>query len=147
MSDPKIIAELHRIAEDHGGELKPADIVAEARPEASPLHSQFQWDDTVAARQYRLWQARQLIRVTVEYVGSQDRGATTRVFVSLTPDRENEGGGYRSVSAVMANPKYRAQLLADALKDMERFQKKYEELQELAEIFAAIRKVRRKDAA
>lgn len=141
MTNKDIIAELHRIAAEHGGELRPADVVEAARLKTSPLHTQFQWDDTVAAHQWRLQQARQLIRVTVEYVGPAEKPVLARVFVSLTPDRKNEGGGYRATRAVMSNAAYRKQLLADALEEMQRFEAKYAELKELAEVIAAMKKV------
>lgn len=49
------------------GELRPKDVVAFAKPEDSPLHGFFEWDDDVAAEQYRLGQARQLIgRIKIE---------------------------------------------------------------------------------
>src|SRR4030042_4975195 len=43
------------------GEIKPRDVVAEAKDEASPLHKYFEWDDKVAGDGYRLTQARDLI--------------------------------------------------------------------------------------
>jgi hypothetical protein len=137
--------ELLRIAEAHGGKLRPIDVVAAARPKSSPLHSKFQWDDTKAAESYRLWQARQLIKVVVEkIVGSLE---PQQIMVSLTPDRKLEGGGYRILTDVLGNRPQREQLLADALLDMERFQQKYAVLKELADVFAAMRKVKQKRKA
>lgn len=129
-----IISELHRIAEAHRGELHPSDVVEAARPAKSILHSKFEWDDTEAAEQYRLWQARQLIRVTVTLTGSEDKPILSRVFVSLKSDRSDDGG-YRTVQSVMSDPRSRSQLLQDALEDMRLFQRKYRELEELAAIF------------
>lgn len=137
----QVTAELHRIAEQHGGKLRPADVVKEARAKSSPLHSSFEWDDSEAAQRYRIWQARQLISVTVEYIGSGQESKLTRVFVSLSPDRK-QGGGYRSISTVMDNASQRRTLMADAVEEMERFQQKYSDLKELAEVFAAMRKVK-----
>jgi predicted MarR family transcription regulator len=142
MSNPVIIAELKRIASEHGGILNPADVVREARPPESPLHSKFEWNDTKAAEDYRVWQARQLIRVVVEYVGSGDQAVMSKVFVSLTSDRED--GGYRPMVSVLADAGQRARLLADAVKEMESFEAKYKELQELVEVFDAMKSVRRR---
>lgn len=138
----QITAELHRIAEKHGGKLRPVDVVKEARSKSSPIHSQFVWDDSVAAQRYRIWQARQLISVTVEYIGGGDEGKLHRVFVSLTSDRSGQGGGYRSINAVLANSDQRQRMLADALEEMERFQEKFSSLKELVRVFAAMRKVK-----
>jgi len=47
---------------EQNGEITPSALVAEARPETSPIHTAFEWDDVKAGDQYRLWQARQWIR-------------------------------------------------------------------------------------
>jgi hypothetical protein len=147
LSDPEIIAELRRISDENGGVLRAVDVVQAAKREASPLHTQFDWDDSEAAHKWRLHQARNLIRVTVEYIGEGEERTPARVFVSLTPDRNEDGGCYRATAAVMSDAKYRAQLLADARAEMERFEKKYSDLQELAEVFAAISRALRRPAA
>lgn len=60
-------AELHRIWAAHGQQLVPADVVEEARPKRAALHRCFEWDDAIAGQNYRVIQARHLIRsVTVE---------------------------------------------------------------------------------
>jgi hypothetical protein len=138
-----VIAELKRIADEHDGILRPFDIVEASRPKSAPLHSKFEWDDTDAAQRYREWQARQLISVTIEYIGAKEDALATRVFVSLTPDRSGSGG-YRTIESVMQDPKSRRQLLADAMQDMERFRAKYEGLKELAEVFSAMRRIKTK---
>lgn len=59
----EILAEtLEEIREENGGKLRPQDVVDAARAEKSPLHHYFDWDDTHAAEQHRLWQSRQLIK-------------------------------------------------------------------------------------
>lgn len=143
MSNPAVVAELKRIAEENGGQLRPADVVDAARPLESPLHSRFEWDDNEAAQRYRLWQARQLIAVTVEYIGSGKEAILSRVFVSLTSDRR-DAAGYRTIESVMTDKDSRSELLADAMKEMETFQKKYAELKELATVFAEMRKVKQR---
>jgi hypothetical protein len=142
-----VVAELRRIADENGGELRPVDVVAAARPAKSVLHRKFTWDDTAAAEQWRLQQARQLIRVTVEYIGTGDSRVVARTFVSLKPDRESSGGGYRAMVSVLSNTEFREQLMADAMEDMVAFRKRYSALKELSEVFAAMRRVKRPKAA
>lgn len=139
MNNPEVIQALKAIANDNGGELRAADVVEAARPPQSPLHSHFDWDDTEAASKWRIEQARRLIRVVVEVVGPKEQPTSTRVFVSLSTDRKKEEGGYRITAAVLSNERYREQLLADALAEMEFFNKKYSALKELAEVFSAIK--------
>lgn len=137
----KVIAELKRIAKENGGLLQPETVVDEARPVRSPLHSRFEWDNTVAGQQYRIWQARQLIRVSVEVLAGTDKAC--EVFVSLTPDRERESGGYRIMADVLSDADLRNQMLSDALDELELFREKYRKLKELAAVFSAIKHVRR----
>jgi hypothetical protein len=62
--------------------------------------------------------------------------------VSLRPDRAT-GGGYRGIVSVMSDARLRDQLLQDAMEDMEHFQQKYRHLEELAEVFAAMRRTKK----
>jgi hypothetical protein len=138
VSDPIVIAELKRLAEERGGLLRPSEIVEAASERESVLHKFFQWDDSEAARQYRISQARQLLRVTVQYVGAGDEPISARVFISLKSDRKEEGGGYRVTAHVMLNEKQRAQLFEQALDDIRYFKKKYASLQELSGVLSAM---------
>lgn len=64
----RVREELQRIADQHDGRLKPEWVVDAARPEDSPLHDYFTWDDTLAAEERRKDQARPLIRsVEIRY--------------------------------------------------------------------------------
>lgn len=136
-ADRPIVEELKRIAAENGGILRPRDIVDEARVPDSPLHRCFEWDDSVAAEQYRLWQARAMTRVLVSYERTPSgKVIPCRVFVSLTPDRE--ASGYRVVADVLNDPAQRQQMLADAYAEMRRFRLKYQHLVELAKVFEAI---------
>lgn len=139
--ESRIAAELQRIAIAHGGLLQPQTVVDEARDPKSPLHDSFQWDDGEAAHQWRLQQARQLIRVVVKYEPVGDKNMPVRVFVSLTPDRKEGGDGYRLATSVLSDADMRRQMLADARGEMLRFKSKYARLQELAEVFDAMDRV------
>ena len=86
--------ELLEICRENRGVLRPEDVVEQARSPKSVLHGLFQWDDSEAAREYRLWQARELIRVSVVML-PEAGGEPTRAFVSLMDDRTKEAGGYR----------------------------------------------------
>lgn len=146
MKNTKVINELKRIAEASGGVLLPEAVVESARPARSVLHDQFQWDDSEAGKAYRLWQARQLISVSVELIDSNDPATLSKVFVSLAEDRR-AGVGYRSLVSVMSDDTMRERLLRDALAQMEFFEKKYQRLQELANVFKEIKRVKERVSA
>jgi hypothetical protein len=140
ITNPAIIQELRRIADENDGLLEPVHVVEAARNAASPLHPHFEWDDSIAAQNYRIWQARDLlIKVKVILDGPNETQVPTRVFVSLTPDRHS-GDGYRPLDVVLANTSLRNQLLEDALHEMERFQAKYATLRELTKVVGEMRK-------
>jgi len=141
MKSKKYIEELEEIRRAHGGILRPVDVVEYAENPKTDLHRFFCWDDTEAAYRYRLWQARQLIRVVVHTIPSMSE--PVRAYVSLKPDRMN-GGGYRTLDSVMRNDRLREVLLVQARRDMETFIAKYETLVELADVIRAMKKTRKK---
>ena len=133
----KIKEELEAIAEGNRGILRGIDVIRFAQEnEESTLNSRFQWDDSKAAHQYRLQQARQLIRLHVTVVS--DDSPEVKVWVSLSGDRVQEDGGYRRVESVMSNDVQRAALVREALKDANVWRTKWKDLEELRAIFAAI---------
>lgn len=131
------LAELRRLTKEGGGVLNPVAVVESARDESSPLHDRFTWDDSEAAHQYRLEEARRLIRVHVELLTPESDPSP--VWVSLKSDQES-GGGYRPLVRVLSNAEQREELLAQAKDDMRRFAAKYRMLKELAEVIAAMKK-------
>ena len=141
ISDPAVIRALQEI-EERDGVLRPEAVVQAAEPKTSVLHGFFEWDDSEAAELYRLHQARVLISIVVKSVPVNDEVRKVRVFVSLTPDRNEEGGGYRSVASVLSSAEMRKQLMEDALDELRVFEEKYRGLQELATVFLAIKAVR-----
>lgn len=139
----QIAAELNRLAKQHGGLLRPKDVVDAARAQSSPLHSHFTWDDGEAAEQWRLQQARQLISITmtIEMTPAGEE-IVIPAYTSLTPDRKRKGGGYRQTVKVLSNEDWRDQMLQDALAELHAFESKYKMLSELAGVFAAIKKIK-----
>jgi hypothetical protein len=136
LKNREVIAELKRMADRHGGLLTPEVVVRSAESERSPLHNYFTWEDDAAARSWRLHQARQLLSVCVEYIGGENSGHETRVFVSLKSDRVE--GGYRPLVSVLEDVTLRDQLLLDAMESMAFFREKYRQLKELGIVFRAI---------
>lgn len=137
MASEQILNELETIRATHGGILRAEDVVSFAEDENTALHRCFQWDDSKAARLYRLNQARGIIRVAVNVLETSKGPVETRAFVSLTPDRK-EGGGYRAMADILSNQDLERRMIADALKELEVFRKKYQELSALKDLFIAI---------
>ena len=60
--DPQVVGEtLEALRVRNGGQLTPEDVVVEAAKRRSVLGQYFEWDDTEAAQQHRLFQAKCLV--------------------------------------------------------------------------------------
>lgn len=129
-----IRAELERLKS--GGVIKPVDVVEAARDVESPLHGCFTWDDGEAAHQFRLLEARNMLRVYV--VTEANTPANVRAFVSLTSDRATPGGGYRAIADVLSDDAMRNQLLRDAFVQFRNMQKRYQHLKQLSKVWDAV---------
>jgi hypothetical protein len=128
-----VAAELAGIYKRDKG-LNPAAVVAWAeRNPDSALHSRFLWDDTAAARAYRLWQAREII-TEVEVIYPD--GKVRQVYVS--PVQARGDTGYATLVEVLNDKDRREMFLAQALAEFERVAAKYADLKELAGIRRAV---------
>lgn len=128
VSKNDILTKELKTLEEKNGSLTPQAVVTAASSPDSVLHGFFQWDDTVAAREYRLWQARQMIAsVTVIVEGRKtDAYFNVRAEVDVVPQR-----GYFSVDAVLSKQEIYQQVLETALSELEYWQKKFSQLKEL----------------
>ena len=137
MEKKDILPELEKIRRAHRGLLRPVDVVTAAASTDHPLHDLLDWDNVTAGHQHRLWQARQLIRVSVQVI--DEAPSPVRVYVSLMEDRGPIG--YRTLVDVMSNSEHREKLLIQANRDMNRFRQKYRALSELSSVFEAMDEV------
>lgn len=140
----QIREELEQLRENNDGQLNPEQVVDFARRNRrSALHDEFEWDDTEAAHQFRLEQARRIIRLNINVLETPNGDVTVPMYVSLVSDRRN-GGGYRTLESVMSSEELREQLLRQALDEFQRVRRKYQTLQELTPVFTALDRVARR---
>lgn len=152
-----ISEELRFIQTNNNGTLQPHHVVEYAKDPNTLLHNKFEWQDSKAAHQYRLWQARKVISLELIVVDRKSEkpcnvfvsmdndnvepGKQTRAFISLSIDRKGDKVGYRSIEDVISDEEMRQQMLEDARKDMNLFRRKYHMLKELSDVFSAMDKV------
>lgn len=117
--------------------LTPENLVEASRPENAPLHSEFEWDDAIAAEEYRRVQARQMI-CNLSIVIDEQKSEPIRAFFSLQSGFRKNEATYEGTITIMGNEEKRQKLLDNAKKELEAFRKKYELLTELSGVFAAI---------
>ena len=129
--------ELERIQKKNGC-LTPDIIVQEASKKKSPIHSFFEWDDTKAAAQYRLTQARYLLR-TIEVVYTESEGSDPvriRAFHSIINTEDEKE--YVTLKQAMDNEDYVQQLKDQATKEIKAWKEKYKAIKDFEAIFQAI---------
>jgi hypothetical protein len=117
MSRQEIARELNKIATAHGGHATAEQVVAAAAPADHALHLQFEWDDGAAGHQWRVRQARTLLRVTVYMRKPDDGRVRIPVFTSLPSDRGTNG--YRRTEDVRADPDMSLEHDLDVLRRVE----------------------------
>ena len=86
-----VFNELEQIREHNEGQLHTSAIVDAARPEESPLHTYFEWNDQKAAERYRENTARRLVRAVIikpEKDTPEDNPANHRAYISVRAESE-----------------------------------------------------------
>lgn len=88
----KAIADrLEKIAGLNGGRITPDAVLLDAKSPKSPLHDQFDWDDSTAAKSWRLSQARELIRSIRVEITTDTRTVSTVRYVRDPAAGEAQG--------------------------------------------------------
>ena len=120
-----------------GDSLLAEDVVEDAQSPASPLHAigVFEWDDSIAAAEHRLNQARYLLRsIEIEYIDTRGSSGETRAYAVVV---ENEEQHFVPIVRVLGHRGLREQYLAAAERELAFFTKKYEGLKELFNVVVA----------
>ncbi len=127
---------LERLRQKHMG-LTPKIVVEDAIKRTSPLHKCFDWDDRVAADKWREEQARYIIRGIAVVVGDseEEEKKTLRAFVNISDEGSNL---YTSIAHAMSDEELRAQLINRAYKELQDWRRRYDDLKEFAQVYAAI---------
>lgn len=115
------------------GELNAQNLVDVSRPEEAPLHDEFEWNDDIAAELYRKTQAYAIIR---HLSINTETKAPVRAFFNI----EIRSNQFESIETIIQQEDKYSKLLKQALNELEAFQRKYQMLTELQEVFDAIEK-------
>lgn len=140
-STAQIVGERLAEIEQERGTLKAEFVVEDARSGNSPLHRFFEWNDAKAAEQHRLHQARHLItHIHVKQIDAHEVKSPTRAFVNLRPEPEAERT-YENIVSVMSDDLKRKRLLNRAREEFNMWRNRYQNLDELADVFKAFERV------
>lgn len=126
--------EIERIRAKKGGSVQPEDVVDAARSKSSPLHAAFCWDDTKAARLYRLAQARNVLSAII--VVHKDEGPA-RQYV-------HHDKHYIPTVEALETPGTREDVLERALAELESMIARYRSYRRLAGLMDDVKVVIKK---
>lgn len=128
--------EFEKIEKAHGSVT--SELVLEsAKPEESPLHEIFEWNDEIAGHKYRLQQATVLICNLSREVETEKelKPIAVRAYVDVS---ETTRGSFVNVESAFKNVDTREIVLKRALGELKAFEEKYKNLLELSSLFEVI---------
>lgn len=121
------------------GKLTPAVVVEAARPEDHPLHTRFEWDDSVAAEKWRREQASDLIRsYRISYKETKDGPVSVRGFLAVRDLEDPHVSEYMPTEEVLADDFTRQLVLRDCEREIAALKAKYGHLKEFASLLARV---------
>lgn len=151
-TNPQVVGEYcYQLEQKKGGKLTPKELVEAARDVDSPLHNEFEWNDTKAAQKYREWQARYIIS-SIELEITNVPNEPTEVELEITDSKpssvkfyhslDNDGTGYENVFTISEDEEKTKRLLENCKKDIGSFRVKYDTLRStLPRLFEAMDEV------
>lgn len=143
------------------GAVTSKNFLEASRPEDSPTHAIFEWDDSVAAEKYRLAQSSECIRnirIEIEEVPTQEvqlklklsdaddepqkpNKCTARAFVNTTESVGTRPGRYESFAKVMSDKDKRFVAINNALREFKWLLNKYDFISEFEPIADSVAQV------
>ena len=141
----QVAGEVMERIEKRDGELTKEAFLEESRPEDSPTHGLFEWDDTAAAEKFRLAQSRICIQdIVVTIVKNTETPKTVHAFVNTNSAiGRKEKASYSNIEVALSDEDKRKVVLRNAFYELQIFEQKYSDYQELAGVFAELHKAER----
>lgn len=133
---------IETIRTKNGGTCSAEDVVSAAKARNNPLHKLFEWDDTAAAREYRLQQARAVLRA-IEVVYKERPEEPTRAFEVVVRERKSDKPSeartlWSSHEQAVSDPKSREALIAEAIQSLMSWRRRFKMLDEFDRLLSAI---------
>lgn len=114
--------------------ITPENIVDLARDEDTELHKCFQWDDSIAAENWRKQQARQICQSFMITYESVEYKAKTYRLIEHDPVTK----AYTPITYIARDQETYSMLLEKAKAELKSFKARYAKLAELSEIIEGI---------
>ena len=107
---------LDKLTIKNEGELKPTQIVDDARPINSPLHKYFEWDDSIAGEKHRKQQARNLTGWVIEATYVKGTATEQRSFFNVINAKGKSV--YVTIGTITKTPDYLIQLINESVEQI-----------------------------
>jgi tRNA A37 N6-isopentenylltransferase MiaA len=130
--------EIQKIMDSNEGGLTKSLLVENAKSSKSPLHDYFDWDDTIAAKKWRVRQAGKILR-SIEVVFSETFSEPIRAFVNIMQKDDTERL-FIPINSAMSNDDIRGRLLERLKKEAISWARRARKFEEFADIIVAIDK-------
>ena len=124
-------------------ELTAEDVVNDAKEKNVVYHEFFEWDDSIAAHQHRLEQARLLMRsiIKIKIISGKEEPIETRAFHCISiGDNGTSHNAYVPEEIVFNKKEYSEQVIENALDEAESWNNRYKQYKQLRRISNAIEK-------
>jgi hypothetical protein len=140
----KIVLAVEEIAKR--GELTAESVLEEAKNVSSPLHALFEWDNTKAAEQWRLQQARVIVNYVKVKVGEKVYSKYESVNVHVIDDNGNinQKRVYKPYFEIKRSPELRKQMIERSLRELKYWEEQNSKYEEFKPIIDTAQKVRRR---
>lgn len=134
-ADPQIAGEMCAKIREEEGELTAENLLDANRPIDAPLHDVFEWDDALAAEEYRKSQARHVINSIMQIIEPEQ--PPVRAFMNV----EVTSHDYKPIHLLLSSADDHSNMLNTALRELRSFQSKYLVLSELKPLFDLIEEI------
>ena len=130
--------EFEKIEEKYG-KITSEVVLQQAEAKDSPLHEMFEWDNEVAGHKFRLQQATQIIISLAVEPEEPKEPKPVRAYYNVAESEKR--GSFVNMKNAFSNPDTRELILKRAMRELQSFKEKYENLAELAGVFKQIDKL------
>lgn len=134
--DPNDVGKLFEDIEKKHGKLTRELVLDDARDESSIIHECFEWDDSVAAEQYRLTQATSLItNLDIEVESDDRKPVVCRAYVNTSTSHK---GSFVNINHAFQSQETKDLVMQRAIKELQAFERKYHDLKIFSNLFEEI---------
>lgn len=136
--EPETIGnELDRILNENGS-LTPEIVLGESRSKKALFHGYFTWDDSIAANEHRLHQARNLISSVQVIEDENSKPVQAFINITISDDDGQPERVYLPAKEVSSNLQLREQHLTHLKNRLKNMRIEYAAFSELANVWSAV---------